>query len=722
MSSFADKNYKTGEKKDFTPEEFAKAKKASEFVIDLTKAISKSGYYDSNHPVSMDVKKGLYDDFRNALGDSAEIMLSCHDHEEKVDIHISGILEEPFNIRKLTKANTSDLFVPKLKDYFERKSLNSFVIKKSITSEHFESFIDVMSEAIADATDPSKLGEYLTKTLIDLDITEVSTIFKNDIVLSRGKLPWRVSIILRRLAKDLKIVPLFRSASTEKMKLIKKQTVEDIIRPLNNSELFKELIVNCDILAHHITHLMEIDELENLVISSLPSDAVVPVTQSVLEVYIAGRHIDKSEDDFAASRRKDEFLSKVLNIMAQRIIAENMMDITGLFEQLYESKIVTFDMLPEKLRTDIHNKKLAADVIMQIDTHIEKALNARDMEEMRGVAEIFKRVMPELIRGREWPVIKRIAEALNNLSPDNKKISDESRDYSNVTDYVFNGAENEFADQYIIADKDLKKDINDVLRRMQATCINVVNAVITQSKEPDILKSVTEILSEKGEWARQWSKNIFDDPNQALSLLNIALLVVAKVGQANDISSVKKYARHPNSSIRMKVLNAAAKLDGKEAEGLAIEALKDSEDKVRVHAAGLLENELSISGASVSKLLLFIKDRLSKKNLSPAEAGFISGLLKSLGRIHEDANKDLLESEIINIASDLLKERTGILKFIKSEIGKEQLEIVSSCLAVLGKTGGLKARDFLKKMSRDGGALSTVAQQAMSEWDNKKNN
>ena len=88
-------------------------------------------------------------------------MLTCHDSGEVTDIHISGILDEPVNIRRLTKSEASDLFVPKLKYYFERKSLNSFVIKNNITPQHFESFIDVMGEPIADSADSSKLGEYL---------------------------------------------------------------------------------------------------------------------------------------------------------------------------------------------------------------------------------------------------------------------------------------------------------------------------------------------------------------------------------------------------------------------------------------------------------------------------------------------------------------------------------------------------------------------------------
>jgi hypothetical protein len=115
-------SYKKDEKKEFTPDEFAKAKTTCEFVIELIKAISRSGYYDSHHPVSQEVKKGLYIAFKKTLGDSSEIMLSCHEYEDKVDIHISGILNEPFNIRKLTQSSTSDLFVPKLKATLKKKS------------------------------------------------------------------------------------------------------------------------------------------------------------------------------------------------------------------------------------------------------------------------------------------------------------------------------------------------------------------------------------------------------------------------------------------------------------------------------------------------------------------------------------------------------------------------------------------------------------------------
>jgi hypothetical protein len=719
MKTMGETSYKTDEKKDFSPEEFAKAKTVCEFVIELTKAISRSGYYDSNHPVSLEVKKGLYDAFKNALGGSAEIMLTCHDVEEKVDIHISGVLDEPFNIRKLTHANTSDLFVPKLKDYFERKSLNSFVIKKYITPEHFESFIDVMSEPVAESSDSSKLGEYLTKALADLDITEVSTVFKTDVVLLRGKLPWRVSIILRRLAKDLKVVPLFRSASVDKMKLIKNQIVEDIIRPLNNPDLLRDLIVNCDVIVTHLTHLLEIDELENLIISSLPEDAVIPVSDAVFEVYKKHMSESQSAEDISAAQQRDVYLVKVLNIAAQRIISENIPDSISLFEHLYECRIVKFEMLPEKLRFDIQSRKLAGDIISQIDTYIEKTAKASSIEEMERLVEIFKRVIPDFIKLKEWAVIDRIIKALCGASSRKEGGFSASELMLNLPDSVFAGWEETLTDAYIQADPEARNKINDILIKMKSVCINIVSLTFNKCKDPDVLKSIMELLSKKGDLARQWLLKILDDQNQSLSMLNIALLVIVNVGNGNDVSAVKKYVKHTNPSIRARALSAIAKLNKKDAEGIVIEALNDEEEKVRTQAANLIERELSLSGESVNKVLLFIKERLRKKNITLNQAVFIGGLIKATGKATDGLNKENTEKEIIGIASDLLKEKTGLLKFIKSDPDKEQLEIISTCLSTLGKTGGTKARDYLKSLSRGDSSLSKIANEAMAELDKR---
>ena len=720
MKTATDSNYKPDEKRDLTPEELVKAKTACEFVINLTKAISRSGYYDSNHPISGEVKRGLYDSFKNALGSSSEIMLTCHDSGEVTDIHISGILDEPVNIRKLTKADTSDLFVPKLKDYFERKSLNSFVIKKNITSEHFESFIDVMGEPVADSTDSSKLGEYLTKALVDLDITEVSTVFKTDIVLLRGKLPWRVSIILRRLAKDMKVIPMFRSASVDKIKVIKNQIIDDIIRPLNNPDLLRDLIVNGDVIVSHLAQSLETNELEQMIINSLPAYTVVPVSQAVFEVYKTIKDELGPDKDDSTAQQRCKYLGAVLDMAARRIVSEQLPDTAALFAQLYEHEIISFDLLPEELQFNTKTKELAVYIISEIDIYIDKALNASSIEDMEAIVIIFHRVISALIRLKEWPIINQIVQALCGFSSRKNVSLNTSELLINLPDSIFEGSDEIFAEEYIHAESAVRDQMNEILTKMTSMCIKVFSAVFVKGRDPNVLKSAIDLVSKKGDLAREWSIKILDDHSQPLPMLNIALLVIINVGRSDDISVVKKYTKHPNPSIRTKALDVIVKLNKKDAEILIIEALNDEDEKVRDRAATLIERESSLSEESVNKLRLFIKTKLlQKKDITIHEAKRLAGLLRAIGKLTDLVNKEPLEDEILGIASDLLKGRIGLLKFIKADLNEEQLEIIYACLSTLGKIGGSKSKTFLNTISRGNTMLSKIAHEAIEEFDKK---
>ena len=715
METITESHYKGDSKRDFTPEELVRAKTACEFVIDLTKAISRSGYYDSNHPVSREVKRGLYDFFKATLGNSSEIMLTCHEFEEKYDIHISGILDEPFNIRKMAYSNILDLYIPKLKDYFERKSLNSFVIKKQITSEHFDSFIDVMSEPVADLTDNSKLGDYLTKSLVDLGINEVSTIFKNDIVLPRGKLPWRVSIILRRLAKDLKVIPMFRLASDDKIKQTKIQIIDDIIRPLNSPDLLGDLIANGDIIINYLGQTLEANELEKMIVDSLPAGTVVPVAEAVFDVYNAGTDELQLNQNDAALQQRCKYLSTVLNLLAGRIDSEQLPDAIELFEKLYEREIIAFDMLPEKLQSNIKCKKLAVEIISEKNQYIEKILKASSMEDMETSIATFRMVIPVLIRMKEWSVINQIVKALYSSPFQTDGYLNANL---NLPDSVFEGSEEAFIEEYMYAEPVLRDQMDEILSKMTFMCLKVLEAVFTRCKDPDILKKAIDVISNKNDLAKQWSVKVLDGQNQSLNMLNIALLVIMNIGQSDDIRLIKKHTKNVNPSIRTKAIDVAIKINKKDAEALIIEALTDEDEKVRNHAATIIERDSSLSVELFNQLCLFIKTRLAQKqDITMYEAKFLARLIKTMERA-ADIPTEHWENEVLGITTDLVKGRIGFLKY-KAAPDKEHLEVIYACLSTLGKIGGPKSIEFLNTFLRDGTSLSKVAYETVKKLKEK---
>jgi hypothetical protein len=87
----------TAEKKDLTPEERTKVKPSGEFLMDLTKAMRRSGYYSAEHPGAEGAKQGLFEKFQSCLGESRQVEITKQETRQKVDILISGILEEPVN-------------------------------------------------------------------------------------------------------------------------------------------------------------------------------------------------------------------------------------------------------------------------------------------------------------------------------------------------------------------------------------------------------------------------------------------------------------------------------------------------------------------------------------------------------------------------------------------------------------------------------------------------
>jgi hypothetical protein len=465
---------------------------------------------------------------------------------------------------------------------------------------------------------------------------------------------------------------------------------------------------------------LEYNELEQMIIHALPADIVVPVSQAVFEAYKEIKDELGPDQDDSTSQQRCKYLGGMLDMAARRIVAEQLPNAADLFKQLHEHEIISFDMLPEKVQYNIKTKELAVYIASEIDTYIDKALNASSIEDMEAIVIIFHRVISALIRLKEWSIINQIVQAVCDFSSRKDVSLNASELLLNLPDSIFEGSDEIFAEEYIHAEKDVRDQMDDILMKMTTVCIKVFSAVFAKGKDPNVLKNAIDRVSKKGELARQWSIKILDDQNQTLPLLNIALLVIINVGHSNDIRVVKKYNKHSNPSIRIRALDATVKLNKKDAEVFIIEALNDEDEKVRDRAATLIERESSLSEESVSKIRLFIKTKLlQKKDITIHEAKRLAGLLRAMGKLTDYVHKETLEDEILGIVSDLLKGKIGLLKFIKAEINEEQLEIIYACLSTLGKIGGSKSRTFLNTISRGSTMLSKIAHESIEELDKK---
>jgi len=162
----------------------------------------------------------------------------------------------------------------------------------------------------------------------------------------------------------------------------------------------------------------------------------------------------------------------------------------------------------------------------------------------------------------------------------------------------------------------------------------------------------------------------------------------------------------------------AIKINKKDAEALIIEALTDEDEKVRNHAATIIERDSSLSVELFNQLCLFIKTRLAQKqDITMYEAKFLARLIKTMERA-ADIPKEHWENEVLGITTDLVKGRIGFLKY-KSAPDKEHLEVIYACLSTLGKIRGPKSIEFLNTFLRDGTSLSKVAYETVKKLKEK---
>ena len=109
----------------------------TKFTLLFIQALLKTGYYAPDHPVSLQAKTGLYDDFLKILRDRNEFTFVKFAQPDKLDVLIEGLSDEQFSLKSNISGGTADLFIPKFIEFFVRRSLASFSIMRGIPKEAF---------------------------------------------------------------------------------------------------------------------------------------------------------------------------------------------------------------------------------------------------------------------------------------------------------------------------------------------------------------------------------------------------------------------------------------------------------------------------------------------------------------------------------------------------------------------------------------------------------
>jgi HEAT repeat protein/Tfp pilus assembly protein PilZ len=687
------------EKKDLTPAERERIKPAGDFVMDLTKAMLRTGYYSPDHPGSQNAKRGLYEAFRKCLRDSAEIMITSQETREKTDVLITGILDEPVNVRTLVGAGMAELFVPKLREYFSRKGLVSFAIKKSISAEHFDGFVNVMSDPSADHGENAKVGELLTKALVEQGISDISLVFMDDIIVLEKNLPWRVEMAIQRLAKDLKVLPMFRGESDEAIKRMKLQIIQDILRPLKHPEFLKDLIINCYVIAQHVNNIQE-EDIEKVIIEAFPMETLLPTSRYIFQELNRLREIGGKDPDNPAIKRRFAGVRRILKWVSRRLVLADVGGSQRFLEELYANGVLAFDELPADVQYLVNTQKMARDVTSHLLAYLERLLKPRSPGDTAALLKCFRRVVPNLVEQGEVPVVLQIVQVVKK-GAEKGLVPPDAETGADALQFIFRDRGRELELAYEKAHETQRTSIEALLGMLGGFGIEILCKVLSDSEDRGARKAAMAALVQKGDLAREWVLTTLEDPTQKWYLKRNALMLLRHVAKGDgDLDLARKLLSHPHARVRDEALSTLVALKPSDAERLAIKALDDADEKIRWRAVNALGELSPLTEESMVKLLSRMRaEPPEEKELAARHSRKVTQLIRAVGSMRSFQEPEAAETAVLEAARRAAGHKKGLLQRIRKSAVADDAAVVGAAVTALGAIGAARSEEFLSKLA-----------------------
>jgi HEAT repeat protein len=568
-------------RRDFAPEERERMKPVAAFILDLAKAMLRSGYYAPEHPGSKKAKEGIYTEFKTAVGDRPDVTLTSQESQGRFDVLISGILDDQVSLRGLIGIEQAEIYMPKLKDYFTRKNLVSFSVKRNLPLPHFEDFIDIMSDPARDRGVEGEVGNLLTSALVERGITEVSAIFVDDLIIFELKLPWRVEMAIQRLAKDLKVLPLFKDKTPEEIQDIKINIIRDIMRPLREPHMLKDIVVNAHVIARNVA-AVDAEDLERTIVKTFPMEILLPTSRYVFEELARLKEELVHKPGHKGLMNRLESVKRILKWISSRVLDEKMDAGNAFFEQLYFQEILTYDELPDLVKDHVNTLLLVKDYQESHDFYVEKFAGTDKQDEVLLFLRFFRRILPFLLERRQYDLISLFNRAISAKFGDHPEYrNSELAALRAPVQFIWKDSFDILGGLFEQETKEARDTIQRIVKMLGPSGVSILIHIILESTNKHARRSAVETLSGMGEAGRAAIIKILSSPGSQWYVYRNALLAFSRLGKPGESQMITRFLNHDNPRVREEAIAATCALEGTASEPKLVKALFDPDLGVR---------------------------------------------------------------------------------------------------------------------------------------------
>jgi HEAT repeat protein len=226
-----------------------------------------------------------------------------------------------------------------------------------------------------------------------------------------------------------------------------------------------------------------------------------------------------------------------------------------------------------------------------------------------------------------------------------------------------------------------------------------------------------------GEVARHWSLKVLQSEEQDDAEVKNALAILREVGKAKkDTAIVKQFISHAGPRVQEESLHTLMSFNAPGLEPFIVQALTNSDDKLRWRAASALGKLRRISKESIVNILQTITaDPPDDDQHASVHSRKIAKLIQTLGTVNNFPARDRLEEAILKAAQKSHGSGKGFMARLNSiNSTTDQSAILVAAFATLGKIGSSKSNEFIAKFTKGKSPIAAEAQKALKSIESRQ--
>jgi HEAT repeat protein len=672
----------------------------TEFLLALIQAFLRTGYYTPDHPESQKAKVGLYENFQSLFSQRDELTFLVREELEGKNILIEGVLPEVQDLNGLMVAGMAEMYVPRFAKFLEQKDLISLTLKNAMTQTEFTSFVDVMSEPAFVDTKETGTKEKFSQTLQERNISNISYIYNEELVTARN-IPWRSQIALTRLKKDFSLVPFFSDLDLGGLKKVRKQIIQDLVRPLRNAEAIYHILMNSDLA---VTEEFKEAEIDEEVVEALADDLLMQVSQTLLK---------------ETSRQEETELAqgKTVTLAKQFASALNLGEVKGresVLQEYVKHKLISAEQLPKSMQQRIRLEQLTKKFLQDSNSFLSQFDKIQDEAKYLRVARALLELIPELIRRDQYEAVLEILDCLGRHSHENEH---RSTCAGQILDEISKGETlSALKKRFLIGKMEICQTITPIFLALGGRSVPHLVPILVRSRDLLVKKNVVEIIAQIDPATIGLVLNKLNEKgSETRSMIDI-LRVLGEIESDEYLQPLTNtllgYLSHESPHIRVEALRVFFRIKGAEGKSIYLDLLNDPDIDVQQEAIHCLARVKSTT--ALGKFLEMLKN--SEDSPSAKTERLEACLYKALGFYGncELPGEGSLEDFLLATITRQLS--LGRLSFSTIKGKAIKPETVAAICEALGNIGTSKSRKTLQKLNKQKDSLwQKKAQEALTK-------